>query len=68
MSEKWATSLEDNAGKLRNLAKFYQDHGLFIIATLLGAATDAINDEVSKVRSNQRKEIRNVRRIGESAN
>lgn len=64
MSEKWTTSLDDNAGRLKNLAKFYHSHGLFVIATLLGAATEALEEEATRVRATQRREKDDdVRRI-----
>jgi hypothetical protein len=66
VKEKWTTSLEGTADDLRKLARFYQTNGLFVIATLLGAATEAIQDEVSKVRASERQERDDdVRRIGE---
>jgi hypothetical protein len=64
VSEKWTTSLDDNADRLKNLARFYHSHGLFVIATLLGAATAAIEEEATKVRATQRREKDDdVRRI-----
>jgi hypothetical protein len=49
VEEDWASSLQYSAQKLEDLAKFYHCHGFFIVATLLSAATEAIQDEAAKI-------------------
>ncbi len=69
MSENWTTGLEHNAETLKHMARFYHRQGLFVIATLIGAATEALQEEMSKVRGTQRKEIRDdVRGNGQPGN
>ena len=69
MSENWTTGLADNAETLKHLASFYHRQGLFVIATLIGAATEALQEEMSKVRVIQRKEIYDdVRGNGQAGN
>jgi len=57
MSENWTTGLEHNAETLKHLASFYHRQGFFVIATLIGAATEALQEEMSKVRRTPRPEI-----------
>lgn len=69
MNENWTTGLEHNAETLKDLASFYHSQGLFVIATLIGAATEALQEEMSKVRGTQRKEMHDdVRGNGQPGN
>jgi hypothetical protein len=69
VSENWTTGLEHNAETLKHMARFYHSQGLFVIATLIGAATEALQEEMSKVRGRQRKEIHgDVRGNGQPGN
>jgi len=57
MSENWTTGHEHNAETLKHLASLYYRQGLFVVATLIGAATEALQEEMSKVRAPHRAEM-----------